>query len=125
MVPCWVTGTPEAVPVGRTSPMPACQLTAPEYERMLIEPPARAGSVDVKSPFALMMALSSVALFLLETLIEPPSSPPSVPEAEKALPFAVTAPAVEMTRIIPETSLDDVLPFALTPNTEESAASGP
>jgi len=33
IVPCCATGTPAVLPTGRTSPAPAIQLSAPEYER--------------------------------------------------------------------------------------------
>ena len=48
--------SPDAEPVGRTSPRPFVQITSPEYDRAVIVPPLRFGLPVLKSPIAWMFA---------------------------------------------------------------------
>jgi hypothetical protein len=89
-----------ALPVGRASPTPTCQLTLAECERAAIEPP-----LPPLPPTAAMVAPSSTTLPFALMLIEPPLSLFAVAPALKALPDAVTFESTAMTRIAPPVAL--------------------
>ena len=91
------------LPTGRTSPTPAIQLSAPEYERAAMWPPARLE--PVVPPAAMIDAPLSVTLPFAETLTLPPIWSLFDPVAANALPLAVTLPATEMTLMLPASPL--------------------